>query len=99
MVQSGDVDLVNLLTAAGVAAGAANNRLAAGCAPALLREFTVELRFDAGFTVADDAATLLLTRPRRPNAQMQAMMRSFQAGVTVNATYIAAPSLQPVPPT
>lgn len=99
MAQCGDVDLANLLTAAGAAAGAANSRLAACCVPALLREFTMGLQFDAAFTVTADAGTLLLSRPRRPNPQMQAMMRNFQAGVTVSATYIAAPSLQPVPPT
>ena len=99
MAQSCDVDLANLLTAAGVAVGTANTRLAAGCVPALLREFTVGLQFNAAVTVTADASTLLLSRPSRPNPQMQAMMRNGQAGVTVSATYIAAPSLQPVPPT
>lgn len=92
-------DLACLLTAAGAAAGAANTHLTASSAPALLREFSLELRFDAAFTVPEGACTLLLTRPSRPNPQLQAMMRTTSAGVTVQATYIAAPSLQPVPPT
>jgi hypothetical protein len=99
MASNGCVDLANLLTAAGVAAGTANARLLVSGAPALLREFTVELRFDSGFAVTPDATALLLTRPHRPNPQMQAMMRSFEAGVRVQAHYIAAPSVQPVPPT
>lgn len=99
MASNGYVDLANLLTAAGVAAGTANARLLVCNAPALLREFSVELKFDSGFAVTPDAGALLLTRPHRPNPQMQAMMRTFAAGVTVQATYIAAPSLQPVPPT
>jgi hypothetical protein len=87
-------DLADLLTAAGQAMGGANRRLAVTGAPALLREFEVELAFDAGVAVPEGAPTLVLTGATRPNAQMQALFQSGSA-VSVRATYIAAPAVCP----
>lgn len=87
-------DLADLLTAAGQAMGGANRRLAVTGAPALLREFEVELSFDAGVDVPEGAPTLLLTGAARPNAQLEALFKSGSA-VSVRATYIAAPAVCP----
>ncbi|MDF2630334.1 MAG: hypothetical protein K0R39_4165 [Symbiobacteriaceae bacterium] len=87
-------DLADLLTAAGQAMGGANRRLAVTGAPALLREFEVELAFDAGVAVPEGAPTLVLTGAAPPNAQLQALFRSGRA-VAVRATYVAAPAVCP----
>lgn len=83
-------DLADLLTAAGQAMGGANRRLAGTGAPALLREFDFEFSFDAGVEVPEGAPTLLLT------GTAKRMLRAGTA-VKVTATYIAAPSLVPIP--
>lgn len=88
-------DLADLLTAAGQAMGGANRRLAVTGAPALLREFEVELAFDAGVDVPEGAPTLLLTGVARPNVQMQALFRAVGSAVAVRAVYIAAPAVCP----
>jgi hypothetical protein len=92
-------DLADLLTASGFAMAASNSRLAACGAPALLREFSLELNFSAGFQVSEQAATLLLTPAAPQNPQMQALMGQggASAPVTLTATYIAAPSIRPAP--
>lgn len=91
------VDLADLLTAAGVAAGAANARLHGCNVPAMLREFTLGLNFDAAVSVPAGACTLLLSGMDTGNAQMQVLMQKG-TGVSVSAVFIAAPSLVPVPP-
>lgn len=87
-------DLADLLTAAGQAMGGANRRLAVTGAPALLREFEVKLGFDAGVAVPEGAPTLLLTGAGRPNAQLQALLKTGPA-VSVRALYMAAPAICP----
>lgn len=96
---SATVDLADLLTASGNAMATSNQRLRAGLAPAMLQRFELTLDFSAGVCVAPGDATLLLQRVSRPNPQMTAMLPRVASNVTVNATYIAAPSLVPVPPT
>ncbi|HYG57016.1 MAG TPA: hypothetical protein VD902_02965 [Symbiobacteriaceae bacterium] len=91
-------DLADLLTATGTAMAVSNQRLAATGAPALLREFQVELNFDAGFEVPPGACTLALTDVRRPNPQAVAMMAGQKGQVKVSATYIAAPAVRTVAP-
>lgn len=85
-------DLADLLTAAGQAMGGANRRLTGTGAPALLRQFSLELALDAGVAVPEGAPTLLLTGVSRRNAQMEALLKSGKS-VTVRAEYIAAPAL------
>jgi hypothetical protein len=91
------VDLADLLTAGGVAAGAANVRLRVGNVPTLLQNFVLELSFDASVSLPAGACTLLLNGMETGNAQMQVLFQKA-AGVTVTATYVAAPSLVPVAP-
>lgn len=94
------VNLADLLTAAGTAMAASNLRLAAAGAPALLGEFSLELRFEAEVEVpACDDVPLQLAGVARPNAQMQALLKGQGSNVTVVARYVAAPALQPVPST
>lgn len=92
------VDLADLLTASGAAMAAANVRLAAAGAPALLREFSLALRLDASFQVPEGQGTLKLNGVSRRDQQMQALFREQESNVVVEATYIAAPALTPVLP-
>jgi|GEM_PF-2421140 len=91
------LDLADLLTASGAAVGVSNRRLAETGEPALLKEFTLELTFDAAFKVPDGACTVLLKRVSMPNAQMQVLTKGSSGNVTVTARYIAAPSLKTGP--
>lgn len=93
------VDLADLLTASGNAMATSNERLRAGRAPALLQRFDLTLGFSAAVCVAPGDATLLFQRVSRQNPQMTALFPRMRSNVTVNATYIAAPGLVPVPPT
>jgi hypothetical protein len=92
-------DLSDLLTASGNAMGLANRRLAATGAPALLQQVVVTLDFNASFQVAPGDVTLLFGSFSKPNAQLTAMMSNAKTNSTIEATFIAAPSLVPVPPT
>lgn len=75
-----------------------NIRLAKAGAPALLREFALNLDFEAVVRLPADHCTLLLGRVARPNTQMTALMGNTIANVRLEARFIAAPSLQPPPP-
>ncbi|MFZ5818196.1 MAG: hypothetical protein ACOY93_23335 [Bacillota bacterium] len=88
--------LADLLTAGGAAMGAANTRLTAGQVPALLRSYDISLTFPGSIRVLPGAAGLLVTRPR-PRRCLTPLRR--EANIRIEATYIAAPSLVPVPPT
>lgn len=92
-------DLSDLLTASGNAMGLANRRLAATGAPALLQQVVMTLDFDANFQVAPGDATLFFGASSKPNAQLTALMPTANANTSIEATFIAAPSLVPVPPT
>lgn len=80
--------------------GASNQRLRASGAPALLQTFNMTVSFGADFVLGSGDSTLIFTGISPPNAQMQALTRGIVGGsnVTVNATFIAAPSLVPSPP-
>lgn len=97
-MQTRRLDLSDLLTASGSAMGCANLRLQAANAPALLREFTLGLDFQADFCVPRNACTVVLRNVSRPNGQQAAMMNGSSSNVKIEATFIAAPSLVPVPP-
>ena len=88
--------LADLLTAGGVAMGAANVRLTAGNVPALLRSYEIALAFPGSVRVLPGASGLLVKRPRPPRCLIP---RVNGADVRIEATYIAAPSLVPVEPT
>lgn len=88
--------LADLLTAGGTAMGAANVRLTAGNVPALLRSYDISLAFPGSARVLPGANGLLISRPR-PNPCLMPLVR--EANIRIEATYIAAPSLVPVPPT
>lgn len=98
-MQQRSFDLADLLTASGAAMASSNQRLAAAGAPALLREFTLNLGFSATFKLAPCDVTVQFAKVSQPNAQMQAMSGGSSGGgnVTINATYIAAPTLKPPP--
>lgn len=89
------VDLSDLLTASGSAMAVTNRRLELAGAPALLREFALEIDLEAALKLPGDASTLLFARVARPNAQMTALMQGKRANVRIAARYIAAPSLKP----
>jgi hypothetical protein len=91
-------DLSDLLTAAGVAMGHANQRLRALNAPALLRDFTFSASCAAGVQLGPSAASLMMTELSLADANLLALMRRSGPSVQLSATYIAAPSLCPIPP-
>jgi hypothetical protein len=92
-------DLSDLLTAAGVAMGHANQRLRALNAPALLQNFTFMANFSAGVQLGPSAASVMMTElSSLPDANLLALMRCCGPSVQLSATYIAAPSLSPIPP-
>lgn len=90
-------DLADLLTASGAAMASSNQRLASVGAPALLREFTLALDFEAAFGVKDDACTLLFGRVAKADPHILALTGAAGNNIRIEATYIAAPSLVPAP--
>lgn len=96
-MQTRRLDLADLLTASGTAMGCANLRLRAENAPALLREFTLGVDFEAAFCVPRGACTIVFGNVSRPNAQQAALFKGTPSNVKIEATFIAAPSLVPVP--
>jgi hypothetical protein len=88
--------LADLLTAGGIAMGAANLRLTAGGVPSLLRSYEATYTFPGSVRVNPGATGLLVVRPRPSRCAVPA---ASAANVVIAATYIAAPSLVPVPPT
>lgn len=94
-VNGRNFQLADLLTAGGIAMGAANLRLTAAGAPALLRSYDLTLIFPGTFRVCPGNAGLAVIRPRSAMATRQ----GDGASIRINANYIAAPTLVPVPPT
>lgn len=90
-------DLSDLLTASGAAMAASNRRLAGAGAPALLREFSLGLDFDAEVRVTGAGEGLSFRRTAQSGAQMRALVRGASATVRLSATYVAAPALPPGP--
>lgn len=88
-------DLGDLLTGIGSAVGASNERLRLSGAPSLLREFTMEFKFQSGLTVAHDESTVWFQKTicHDPAA---GLLPAASPNVRIQATFIAAPSL-PVP--
>lgn len=86
--------LADLLTAAGSAVAAANARLAAAGAPALLREASLTLDFNAPIAVRPD--DILLTRVARPGVQQLALAgRTGRMDNTrLSVTFVAAPAVR-----
>lgn len=76
--------------------GAANTRLSAGGVPSLLRSFETTWSFPGSFRINPGATGLLVVRPRPPRCAIPVTSAS---NLVIAATYIAAPSLTPVPPT
>lgn len=89
------LDLAQLLTASGAAMAASNGRLRSTGAAAMLREFRLKLDFTASVPVAEGDADLCFDRVLRPGPQMLALLKEQRSNVTLEATYIAAPALQP----
>lgn len=90
-------DLADLLTASGAAMASSNQRLASSGAPALLREFTLQLDFEAAFRVEGGACTLHFGRVAKADPHILALTGAHGNNIRIEATYIAAPSLQPPP--
>lgn len=88
--------LADLLTAGGNAMGNANLRLTAGGVPALLRSYDATFAFPGSVRINPGATGLTVVRPRPRRC---AVPVGSTANVVIVATYIAAPSLVPVPPT
>ncbi len=95
-MQARRFDLADLLTASGAAMAASNQRLAEAGAPALLKEFKLHLDFEATLCL-DDAAAIVFRRVSKPNPQLRALLKQRAANVTIEATYMAAPSLVSAP--
>lgn len=96
MTHSASFDLADLLTAAGASMATANGRLAAGGAPALMRQFDLGLEFPGAVRLLPCAAGVCIIRPR--HRCVTACGAGGRSTVRIQATYIAAPSLVPVPP-
>ncbi len=94
MAVSRNFDLADLLTAAGLSMATANSRLAAVNAPTLMREFELILDFPGSVRVAPGVTGVCVKRP----AARCALPGGVGSSIRVEATYIAAPSLVPVPP-
>jgi hypothetical protein len=92
-------DLADLLTGIGSAMGASNERLRVTGAPSLLREFTMEVRFQACVSVAPDQSTVWFRTAASRLPQPPVLSPGAQPNVRLKATYIAAPALRPVTPT
>lgn len=91
-------DLADLLTAAGTAMGVSNRRLAVSGAPALLREFSLDLSMSAAVQLDQEGSTLLFQTAGDLAQQLQSQAAGVPNNVTIAATYIAAPSLLPLLP-
>lgn len=85
-------DLGDLLTGIGSAVGASNERLRLSGAPSLLREFTMEFKFQSGLTVAQDESTVWFQKTVCHDPA-SALLPAAHPNVRITATFIAAPSL------
>jgi hypothetical protein len=75
-----------------------NTRLAECGAPALLREFTLNVDLSAAIRLPENGCGVLLTDVAKPSAQLTALLKGLPPTVTIEATYIAAPACQPTLP-
>ncbi|HLO04237.1 MAG TPA: hypothetical protein VK191_14085 [Symbiobacteriaceae bacterium] len=92
-------DLVSLLTATGVAIGRSNGGLTLGNLPTILQTCEATVNLFAPIRVSLTADTLLLEEPDSLNLQILSVLGLDLPSLSITATYIAVPSLVPVPPT
>lgn len=92
-------DLVSLLTASGVAIGRSNGCITVANVPAILQTCQVTLNIFAPARVAECCDNLLIEDSEALNYQILPVLGIQFPGIAIAATYIAAPSLVPVPPT
>jgi hypothetical protein len=92
-------DLTDFLTASGLAMGRANGRLTGVGAPTILREFRLEVNYFARFSLPATVDSLLIQDADLITTQLLPVLDLNVPTLSITATYIAAPSLVPVPPT
>lgn len=92
-------DLVSLLTASGVAIGRSNGCMTLGNVPTILQNCEVTVNLFAPIRVPVTAETVLLEEPDSLNLQILSVLGLDLPSFSITATYIAVPSLVPVPPT
>jgi hypothetical protein len=92
-------DLVSFLTATGVAVGRSNANLTIGNLPTLLQTCAVNVNLYAPFSVPETLDTLALEESEAVTMQLLPVLDLTLPTLSINATYIAVPSLVPVPPT
>lgn len=88
-------DLSDLLTGIGTAVGASNERLRVTGAPSLLREFTMEIKFQSPVGIARDESTVWFRSSARQLPEPPLLCPGALPNVRIEATYIAAPALRP----
>jgi len=94
-VATRNVIAADLLQSAALALACANERSVAAGAPAMLREFVLDLNLTAG--VAVTPCGLVLSRVQTPSLQQNALMGRGGSNIRLSVTVIAAPALTPVP--
>lgn len=92
-------DLVSFLTASGLAIGRSNGILTVGNVPTILQSCELTVNIFSPVSVPETADTLLIDEPTSINAQILPALGQTLPSLAITATYIAAPSLVPVPPT
>lgn len=92
-------DLVSFLTASGVAIGRSNGVMTLGNVPTILQTCQVTVNIFAPTRVAECFDNLLIEDSEALNYQILPVLGIEFPGISIAATYIAAPSLVPVPPT
>lgn len=92
-------DLTQFLTATGVALGRSNGLLTVANVPTILQSLNVTVNLFGPISVPVTSDTIALAEPESLTAQILPVLGMELPTLSITASYVAAPSLIPVPPT